>query len=162
MASVQGGLLADGLTVTLSGLLGGMASDTSASNVALSQASGATSRVLAYWAGGLFALLAFSPRLTAVLALIPDPVVGAILVYIIALVISSGLRMMVSKPLSPASGYVLGTALVVGLSLDMLSQLYLHLPAWLRPLFSSSLTLSTVVAILLTQLLRLLQRPAAS
>jgi len=51
---VSDGLVADGLCVTISGLLGGMASDTSASNVSLSSASGATSRVIGFVAGGLF------------------------------------------------------------------------------------------------------------
>lgn len=155
MVSVQGGLFADGLTVTLSGLLGGLASDTSASNVALSQSSGATSRRIAYWAGGLFMLLAFSPKLTTFLALVPTPVIGAILIYITCLVMAAGLRMMLHQTLTPANGYVLGTALVVGLSLDMTPQLYLYVPDWLRPLFGSSLTLATITAIVLSQLLRL-------
>jgi hypothetical protein len=43
------------VAVTVSGLLGGMASNTSASNVALS-ASGATSRYIGYSAGALFVL----------------------------------------------------------------------------------------------------------
>ena len=40
------------------------------------------------------------------------------------------------------------------LSLDIAPGLYAVLPGWLRPLFESSLTLSTVVAVLLNQLLR--------
>jgi xanthine permease XanP len=54
MRRISGGLLADSVCVALSGLLGGMASDTSASNVALSSASGATSRWVGVMAGGLF------------------------------------------------------------------------------------------------------------
>ena len=46
------GLVADGIAVAVSGVLGGVASDTSASNVALSIASGATSRSIALAAGG--------------------------------------------------------------------------------------------------------------
>ena len=46
------GLTADGLCVTLSGVLGGLPSDTSASNVTFSAASGATARVIGFAAGG--------------------------------------------------------------------------------------------------------------
>src|SRR5262249_43229729 len=56
------GLMADALCVTASGMLGGMASDTSASNVSLSSASGATSRWIGFAAGALFAILGFSPK----------------------------------------------------------------------------------------------------
>jgi NCS2 family nucleobase:cation symporter-2 len=65
---VSGGLLADAVAVTASGLLGGMASDTSASNVALSSASGATSRYIGYAAGALFILLGFSPKISGLLS----------------------------------------------------------------------------------------------
>ena len=41
-----------------------MASDTSASNVALSSASGATSQSIGYAAGALFVLLGFSPKIS--------------------------------------------------------------------------------------------------
>jgi len=47
------GLVADGLCVTLSGVLRGVASDTSSSNVSLASASGATSRYIGYAAGGI-------------------------------------------------------------------------------------------------------------
>jgi NCS2 family nucleobase:cation symporter-2 len=68
MRRISNGLVADAVAVTASGLLGGMASDTSASNVALSKASGATSRGIAYVAGGLFILLAFFPKVSGLLA----------------------------------------------------------------------------------------------
>src|SRR5262249_35505057 len=72
------GLVADGLCVTLSGVLGGVASDTSSSNVSLASVSGATSRYIGYAAGGLFILLGFSPKLGALLSIMPAPVQGAI------------------------------------------------------------------------------------
>ena len=71
------GLMADAIAVTASGVFGGVASDTSASNVALSNATGATSRWIGFAAGGLFILLGFSPKLSAVLSIMPTPVMGA-------------------------------------------------------------------------------------
>ena len=79
------GLVADGLCVTLSGVLGGVASDTSSSNVSLASASGATSRYIGYAAGGLFILLGFSPKLGALLSIMPAPVQGAIVVFVTCL-----------------------------------------------------------------------------
>ena len=49
---------------------------------------------------------------------------------------------------------MIGAALVFGLSLDIVPDLYAHVPPWMRRLFDSSLTLATVVAVTLNQLLR--------
>jgi hypothetical protein len=86
------GLMADAIAVTASGVFGGVASDTSASNVALSTATGATSRWIGFAAGGLFILLGFSPKLSAVLSIMPTPVMGAIIVFVASFMIISGLQ----------------------------------------------------------------------
>lgn len=152
---IGNGLMADAVCVTASGLLGGMASDTSASNVSLSSASGATSRWIGFAAGGLFILLGFSPKLSALLSIMPMPVMGAILVFVISFMIMSGLQIILSSKLDTSKIFVLGISLTFGLSLEVLPDLYAQLSPWLRPLFDSSLTFSTVVAVLLNQLLRL-------
>src|SRR5262245_25750256 len=85
------GLVADGLCVTLSGVLGGVASDTSSSNVSLASVSGATSRYIGYAAGGLFILLGFSPKLGALLSIMPAPVQGAIVVFVTCFMVMSGI-----------------------------------------------------------------------
>jgi xanthine permease XanP len=149
------GLTADGLTVFASGLLGGVASDTSASNVALSSASGATSRWIGFGAGGLFLLLGFSPKLSAILSVMPASVAGAILVFVVCFMMISSFQIILSSRMDVPKIFVMGVALTFGISLDIMPTLYAHVHPWLRPLFESSLTLSTVVAVLLNQLLRL-------
>jgi NCS2 family nucleobase:cation symporter-2 len=151
---VGNGLMADGICVAASGLLGGMASDTSSSNVALSGASGATSRWIGYGAGALFIVLGFSPKISATLTIMPAPVAGAIVVFVICFMVMSGLQIILSNKPDTRKTFVIGVALCFGISLDVLPQLYAGVPPWLRPLFDSSLTFATVIAIVLTQLLR--------
>jgi xanthine permease XanP len=154
------GLVADGMCVTLSGALGGVASDTSASNVSLASASGATSRYIGFAAGGLFILLGFSPKLGALLSIMPAPVQGAIVVFVTCFMVMSGLQIILTSKPDTRMTFVIGAALVFGLSLDIVPDLYAQVPAWMRPLFDSSLTLATVVAVILNQLLRWGARPA--
>ena len=154
MRRIGNGLTADGLCVALSGLIGGLPSDTSASNVTFSASSGATARVIGFAAGGLFAALGLSPKLSALLSIMPAPVSGAILVYVVSFMMISGLLIMLANKPDTRKTFVLGAALCFGLSLDILPQLYVGVASWLRPLFGSSLTLATVVAIVLFQLLR--------
>ena len=152
---IGNGLMADAFCVTASGLLGGMASDTSASNVSLGSASGATSRWIGYAAGGLFIVLGFSPKLTALLSVMPAPVMGAILVFVVSFMIMSGLQIILSSKPEPTKTFVIGISLAFGLSLDILPDLYSQVSPWLRPLFDSSLTFATIVAVILNRLLRL-------
>jgi len=87
-------------------------------------------------------------------SVMPAPVAGAIIVFVVCFMMTSGLQIMLSTKPDSRKTFVLGTALCFGLSLDILPELYAHVTPWLRPLFESSLTLSTVVAIILYQLLR--------
>ena len=151
---IGAGLMADSLAVAASGLLGGMASDTSASNVALSSASGATSRYIGYAAGALFMLLGFSPKISGLLSVMPTPVMGAILVFVTSFMVLSGMQIILASGIDAQKTFVVGIAFVFGLSLDILPSLYAGITGWMRPLFGSSLTLATVVAVVLNQLLR--------
>jgi NCS2 family nucleobase:cation symporter-2 len=152
---IGNGLVADGISVSLSGLLGGMATDTSSSNVAMSGATGATSRYIGFAAGALFIILGFSPKIGALLSVMPPPVAGAIVVFVICFMVTSGLQMIVSSKLDTRRIFTIGIAFCFGMSLDIVPALYAHVPSWIRPLFDSSLTLATVIAILLTQILRI-------
>ncbi len=155
MPRIANGLTADAISVGVSGLLGGVASDTSASNVALSSASGATSRVIAYMAGTLFIVLGLFPKVAALLSVMPAPVMGAILIFVTCFMIMSGIQIILGSGLDTRKTFVIGVALIFGLSLDMVPSLFASLPYFLRPLVDSSLTLSTVVAVVLNQVLRL-------
>ena len=84
----------------------------------------------------------------------PAPVVGAIVVFVVCFMMMSGLQIILSSKPDTRRIFVIGCALCFGLSLDMLPDLYSHVTPWLRPLFESSLTLSTVIAVVLNQLLR--------
>ena len=149
---VGSGLMADAVSVTASGLLGGVATDTSSSNVLLSGASGATSRWIGFAAGGLFILLGFSPKLSALLAVMPTPVAGAILVFVVCFMFLSALQIILSTRMDTRKIFVVGIPLLFGMSVYVLPELYVDVTPWLRPLFDSSLTLTAVLAVILNQL----------
>ncbi len=155
MKAIQNGLTADAATVVISGLIGGMASDTSSSNVSLSASTGATSRMIGYGAGAVFFLLGFSPKLAAVLTHMPTPVAGAILVFVTCFMIMSGLQIIAAVKLDARRTFAIGLAFCAGLSVDILPQAYAGVAPWLRPIFADSLTLATIAAVLLTQVTRL-------
>lgn len=152
MKRISNGLMADSVCVAVSGLLGGVASDTSASNVALSRASGATSRRIGYMAGALFIILGFFPKISGLLSVMPTAVMGAILIFVTSFMIVSGFQIILGSGIDTRKTFVIGISLIFGLSLDMLPSMFAGVPYFLRPLVDSSLTLSTVLAVILNQL----------
>lgn len=155
MAPIAKGLLADGFATMAAGALGGLAVDTSASNIGLAAATRAVSRWIAIAAGLIFTLLGFFPQLSTLIATMPRPVIGAALVFAVSLMISAGFKEMFSEPLDQRKSFVLGLSCIFGLSSEFLPALYAQLPPALQPLFGSPLATTTVFAILLQQLFNL-------
>ena len=91
----------------------------------------------------------------------PVPVMGAILVFVVSFMIMAGVQIILGSGVDARKTFVVGIAFIFGLSLDMVPGLYAGVFGWLQPLFDSSLTLSTVIAVLLNQLLRARPAPAA-
>src|SRR5271154_6617445 len=155
MKSASGGLLASGLGTLCSGLSGGVAQTTVSSSIGLSLATGTTSRSLAITTGIMVAALAFFPKLAAVLAAMPAPVVGAILVYSACFIVLGGMQLLTSRMLDSRRIFAVGISLIFGLSVDMVPELYRHAPEVFRPIFSSSTALATILVVSLSLLFRL-------
>ena len=87
-AMTRRGVLADGLSTTISGLAGGTGTNTSTPAVGLSQATGVTSRVVALAVGAIFILLGVFPKLTALLAVMPRAVMLPALLFTITFIVN--------------------------------------------------------------------------
>lgn len=155
MKSVSGGVLAGSICTIGAGLLGGAGQSTFSSNVGLAIATKATSRHVALPCGIILILLAFCPKLSAVFTVMPQPVMGAILVYVACFMILAGVQVMTSRMLDARKTFVVGISLIFGLSVRMVPGLYADVPDALSSLFSSSLSLATVLVVVLNVLFRI-------
>lgn len=155
MKSVSGGVLAGSICTIGAGLLGGAGQSTFSGNVGLAIATKATSRHVALPCGIILILLAFCPKLSAVFTVMPQPVMGAILVYVACFMILAGVQVMTSRMLDARKTFVVGISLIFGLSVRMVPGLYADVPDALSSLFSSSLSLATVLVIVLNLLFRI-------
>ena len=154
MKSVSGGLLANGAGTVLSGIFGGSAQNTVSSSIGLSLATGTTSRTIALPTGILVIALAFFPRIAAIFAAMPPPIMGALLIYSACFIILGGFQLLTSRMLDSRRIFVVGISLIFGLSVEISPELYRYAPEALHPLFSSSTSLATVLVVLLSYLLR--------
>ena len=155
MDSVSGGLLADAASCMGAGLLGGMGQSTSSSNVALSLATGATSRRIAWSVGMLMCALAFLPKFATLFVIMPTPVMGATLVFAVSFMIVVGLQIIASRMLDARKMLVVGVSIILGLSVDMVPGVYEGVPEWIKPVFSSSLSLATISVVILNLIFRI-------
>ena len=155
MKSVSGGILAGAICTTLAGLGGGVGQSTFSSNVGLTVATGATSRVIALPTGLFVIALAFCPKLAAAFSIMPVPVMGAVLVYVACFMIVGGLQVITSRMLDIRRTFAVGIALIFGLSVEMVPGLFSHVPSALAPVFSSALSLTTVLVVGLNLLFRI-------
>ncbi len=153
--NISRGLLADSISIILGGALGGMATDSSSSNVGLALATGVTSRIVAITIGVLFAAFGFSPKLSAIFSIMPSPVMGAILVFVTSFMVLSGFQIILETQPGPKKIFIVGIAFIFGLSAGFMPDIYNFVPAWLNPIFSSPLTLATVIAIILNAIFNL-------
>ena len=157
---IRKGLLADGFSTVLSGVLGGMAVDTSSSNVGLAGSTRVTSRWLGVVAGMIFILFAFCPKLTVALTLMPKPVLGASIIFAGCFMICTGLLEMFGEEWDPRKTFVVGIALIFGLSTAFLPDLYARAPELVKIFFTDPLPTTTILAVFLHQVLNLDRRIA--
>lgn len=151
MSPLSKGLMADGFTTVMAGAMGGMAVDTSSSNIGLAAATGAVSRSIAVCAGIIFAVLGFSPKISTAIALVPAPVVGASLIFAVSFMICTGLTEMLSQKFDQRKTFAVGISLILGLGTGFVPGVFERMPAALQVFFAEPLSSTTILVIVLYQ-----------
>ncbi|MCK5759783.1 MAG: purine/pyrimidine permease [Candidatus Delongbacteria bacterium] len=152
---IRKGLLADGFSTALAGFLGGIAVDTSSSNIGLAGATKVVSRWISVGAGVLFVLLAFFPKMITFLSMMPKPVLGASIIFAGCFMISTGLKEVFSEGWDGRKNFVVGISLFFGLSTAFLPGLYARAPQFIQTFFTDPLPTTTILAVMLNQILNL-------
>ena len=157
MKGIGHGLMAEGLTNMVCSLVNGVTQTASGGAIGLAQASGITSRIVAFVLGGLFIVLAFFPPVAMLWASLADPVIGAVLMFVGSFIMIGGIRIITSRLLDNRKIITLGLATIVGLSHnEVLTQLISEkTPTFLEPVLASTLSVTVLIAVLLNALFRL-------
>lgn len=153
--AIRKGILADGFSTAVAGLLGGMAVDTSSSNVGLAGSTKVLSRWLSVGAGVICILIAFCPRITVAASLIPKPVLGASIIFAGCFMICTGLVEMFEEKWNPRKTFISGISLFFGLSTAFLPGLYARTPDIIQIIFTDPLPTTTILAVLLNVIINL-------
>ncbi|MEI7637034.1 MAG: solute carrier family 23 protein [Syntrophus sp. (in: bacteria)] len=155
MANVSRGVLADGIGAAMSGALGTLGTGVSSAHIALSSATGATARRIGLLTAVVLLLTAFVPPIAKLLSRMPGPVIGAVLVYAAAFLITSGMELIVSRMLDTRRIFMVGGSIIVGLAAIQLTELIQQLPEWLSSIVGSPFAAASLCAIMLNLLFRI-------
>ena len=153
---VQGAVGADGIGNLLSGIGCTVPNTTYSSSISVTELTGVASRQVGVFIGVIFVILAFSPKFQELVMSIPNPVAGAYLGIILALLFVVGMRIVVRDGLDYRKAIIVGLSLWIGLGF----QFGLIFPGLLEGewagLLQNGMTTGGITAVVLTLLMRLL------
>jgi NCS2 family nucleobase:cation symporter-2 len=132
-----------------------MGQSTSSANLGLTIATGVTSRVVALMMGGMLIIGGFFPKISALFAVMPKPLMGSVLIFALSFMVVAGFQIITSRMMDARKTFVVGFSIIFGLSADLSPEIYQSVPHWLHPIVSSSLSLSAVIAVILNLLFRI-------
>ena len=148
-------LYGQGLMHILSALTGTLPTNFSSANVGLTHATGVASRRVGVGAGVSLLIVAFLPRVIEFFILLPQAVVGAILIYTAAYMIVSGIELIMSRLLNSRRRATVGFSLAVGCAVFTVPELTAFVHPQLRPILGSGLVLGVSFATLMNLLFRI-------
>lgn len=110
------GLRAEGVVHMVGSFMNAMPQSASGGAVGLATSAGCTSRYLGYWVAGALVFMALCSKLIMLWFAVPGPVIAALMMYLAALLIMTGLRLISSRMLDNRRSMAVGLGLMIGVA----------------------------------------------
>ena len=156
--AVQGAVAADGVGNLLSGLLATVPNTTYSNSVSIVDITGIAARRVGMCIGLIFIALAFFPKATAVLLAIPDPVVGAYIIVLIAILFVLGVEMVTQEGIDYRKATIIGVSFWIGSGFQS-GGIPAEYFGWAGSLLENGMTSGGLTAILLSVFMELTGPP---
>ncbi|WP_172463466.1 solute carrier family 23 protein [Priestia endophytica] len=147
---IRNGFAGEAAGSFLSSLIGGFPTTAYAQNVGLLRLTGVASRYPVMVAGGIFLLFGFFPKIGALLALTPAPIVGGIFLPAAATLVSTGISILTKVENTDKNYLIIGLAVLLALSLPHYSG---NIDGILGTMLSNSLLIGAFTTIFLQLIL---------
>lgn len=148
--AVQGAVAADGVGNLLSGLAATVPNTTYSTSVSVTEVTGVASRHVGVCIGIIFFALAFLPKTTALLLAIPNPVIGAYALVLIAILFVVGMRIVAQDGIDYRKATIIGVAFWVGAGFQSGAIFGEYLGAFWSGLLGNGMTAGGLTALILT------------
>ena len=153
---VQGALNADGVGNFLSGILGTLPNTTYSSSIAIAEVTGVAARRVGVVIGVAFVVVAFFPKMAALIIAIPGPVAAAYITVLIGLLFVQGMQLIIRDGVDHRKAAVVGVSFWVGTGFqnqwifpDLIEG------GFLEVLLGNGMTAGTLVAVIMVAFLEL-------
>lgn len=147
------GILCDGVGSAFAALMSSPPLSTFAQNVGVVSLTGVASRHVVMLTGVMLLLAGLFPVLGALVVTIPQPVLGGAGLMMFAMIVSAGIRMLASSAPSRRNSLVIAVSLGCGLAVTVRPDLLVRMPAFVREVFGSGITVGALVAVVLNLVL---------
>lgn len=151
---LSAGVMADGITSTISALFGGFPSATYAQNNGVIQITGVAARRVGYVMAVILLILGLFPPVALLISVLPPQVIGALAVLLFGLVATAGLRLILGAGLGQREAVIVALSLGVGLGLPTQPGLTEGLPVVVKTFLSSTISAGGLTALLLSAIWR--------
>ncbi len=144
-AELSGAVVADGVGSLVAALFGVLPNTSFSQNVGLVAITKVVNR-FAIATGAIFLVAAgFVPKLSALLSIMPQSVLGGAAIYMFAMIIVSGLQSLGREDLSGRNGVIVALALGLGMGLSNVPEALAQLPSFVSTIFTQNGIVMTFV-----------------
>lgn len=150
---ITGATYADGLGSFVAGLFGGLPNTSFSQNAGIVAMTGVMSRHVVTIAGVLLILCGLVPKIGAVIASMPLPVLGGGVIVMFGMVAAAGLNMLTEVKMTRRNMVIIAVSLSVGLGLNLVPTAVQHVPGIMKTLLVSGLLPTALIAIVLNLVL---------
>ena len=156
---VQGALNADGVGNLLSGIAGTVPNTTYSSSVSLAEVTGIGARRVGVAIGVIFIVIAFFPKIAALLIAIPAPVIAGYGAVLITLLFVQGMNIVIRDGIDHRKAAIVGLAFWIGVGFQN-KVIFPELlgDGFLGVLLGNGMTAGAIVAVVMTAFVELSRR----
>jgi NCS2 family nucleobase:cation symporter-2 len=152
-AEIQGATYADGLGTAVAGIFGGLPNTSFSQNVGIVGMTGIMSRHVVTIAGIVMVVCGLLPKIGAVIASMPLPVLGGGVIVMFGMVAAAGLNVLSEVKMNRRNMIIIAISLAVGLGLNLVPTAVQYLPGVVKTLMTSAVAPTALCAIVLNLVL---------
>ncbi|WP_317205799.1 nucleobase:cation symporter-2 family protein [Janthinobacterium sp.] len=147
------GILCDGVGSAFAAIMSSPPVSTFAQNVGVISLTGVASRHVVALTGVMLFMAGLFPVLGALVVTIPKPVIGGAGLMMFAMIISAGIQLLSNVEHNKRNGIIMAVSIGCGLAVAVRPELLGKLPAFVKEIFGSGITVGALVAITLNLVL---------
>lgn len=152
--SITNGIRGGGLGTAISALIGCLPQSTATTNIGISKASGVTSRKVGYLACILMIVISVMPGVTGFLSLIPEPVLGAVLLFGMCYIMAGGFQTLITREIDDKKIFVIFLSIGFACS-TIIPGLYSFIPDEIEKVIASPMIMGVIILIITSLLTRI-------